>query len=220
MRVRASHVLLAALLAFAGQGAGAQRSGAQRGGDSTATDSARRGRGGIIPAGFGTLRLDDVSVVVQLNGLTVKALPLDESVIRALAPDTYRNRHALAESKAKAIEAIRARLGLPTAQAWHVIYFNEQQGEARYDPHDVLIRSAGRDFRPLDVLGVSTGFDQGRLAQSRQADAIYVFDPAIDLTQPLTVTIGGRASSAWGDIASRLDAERTAVWSRAAARRP
>ena len=103
-------------------------------------------------------------------------------------------------------------------QAWYVIYFNVQQGEARYDPHDVLIRSAGRDFRPLDVLPIATGFDQGRLAQSRTADAIYVFDPSIDLTQPLTVTIGGQANTAWGDIITRLNSERAAIWSRAAGR--
>ncbi len=206
---------LAAALVFAPATAPAQRA--------ATTDSARTTQpGGMIPAGFGTLRRDDVGVEVRLEGLTIRAIPLDETIIRTLAPDTYRSLAAIGARRAPQLERIRARMGLPAVQAWHVAMFNVQQGEARYDPRGMAIRSAGRDFRPLDVVALVPGFDDGRLAQGRTVDAIFVFDPAIALDQPLVVTLGGVQSTAWNDdLLHRLDRERTAIWSRAAgARRP
>ena len=174
---------------------------------------------GLIPAGYGSLKRDDVAIAVQLLGLTIRAIPLEESVIRALAPDSYASLHALRESHAAELGRIGVRLGLPSVQAWYVQFFNVQQGDARYDPRDMQIRSAGRDFRPLDVLALVTGFADGRLAQGRSVDAIFAFDPAVLLTQPLVVTIAGQSSPVWADVLPRLERERAAVWSRAAAAR-
>ena len=177
---------------------------------------------GLIPANYGSLKRDDLALTVQLQGLTIRAIPLDESVIRALAPDSYTSLHALREAHATELDRMRPRLGLSTIQAWYVQYFNVQQGEARYDPRDVQIRSAGRDFRPLDVIPLVTGFQDGRLAQGRSVDAIFAFDPAVSVSQPLVVTLGGKSTSAWADqLLGLLERERAAIWSRAAvARRP
>jgi hypothetical protein len=190
-------------------------------GDSARADSTRRGtRGQLIPAGFGSLRRDDVAVRVQTQGLTVTAIPLDEGVLRTLSPDSYKALHALRESKAKALDSISARMGLPSVQPWQVLFFNQEQGEARFDPNEIVIRSVGRDFRPLRVLPISPGFSDGRLAQRATKQAVYAFDAGIDLSQPLSVTIGTQESSAWGDILQRLERERSLVWSRAAAAKP
>lgn len=182
-----------------------------------------RASGDTLPAGYGSLRRDDVSITVQVQGLTARAIPLDENVIRALAPDAYASLHALRLSRAPAMERVRARMGLASVQAWHVEFFNSQPGEARFDPKGMQLRSAGRDFRPLDVVPLQRGFEDGRLAQSRRVDAIFLFDPAVSLTQPLTVTLAGEQSAAWSDgansVLSRLERERAAVWSRAAAGR-
>ena len=174
---------------------------------------------GLIPAGYGSLKRDDIAITVQVEGLTIRAIPLDESVIRTLAPDSYASLHRLSASHAAELDRVRLRLGLATIQVWHVQFFNVQQGDARYDPRGVQIRSAGRDFRPLDVLPLVRGFEDGRLAQGRSVDAIFAFDPAVSLSQPLVVTLAGRVSSAWSDALPRLERERAAVWSRAAAAR-
>ena len=173
----------------------------------------------IIPIGYGSLKRDEVSITVQLQGLTIRAIPLEESVIRTLAPDSYTALHALRDAHGAELDRIRGRLGLASIQAWHVQFFNVQQGDARYDPRDVQIRSAGRDFRPLEVIGLVPGFADGRLAQGRTVDAIFAFDPAVSLSQPLVVTLAGQSSSAWTDALPRIERERSAVWSRAAAAR-
>ncbi|HVT40614.1 MAG TPA: hypothetical protein VHE78_16340 [Gemmatimonadaceae bacterium] len=211
--------LLALLCAGICQAAAAQAAAGRA--DSTRGDSLKRvARSGLIPPGFGTLRQDDVAIQVQNLGLLVKLVPLEESVIRTLAPDSYRALHTIRENKARQLDSIRTRLGLPGVQAWLVEFFNAQQGDARYDVMDILIRSSGRDFRPLDVLPVKPGFGDGRLAQRESRSAVYAFDPAIDLTQPITVTIGTQTSSAWNDIAQRIELERSFVWSRAGAAKP
>lgn len=181
----------------------------------------RAARDGLIPAGFGTLRQDQIAIRVQTLGLTVSAIPLEESVIRTLAPDSYRSLHALRESKNAALAALASRNGLPGVQAWYVTFFNVQQGEARFDAFDFVVRSAGQDYRPLDALPLTPGFGGGRVAQRGQQSAIYAFDPQIDLNQPLTVASLGQQSTVWGDATLPLvERERSAVWSRAAAAKP
>lgn len=175
---------------------------------------------GLVPAGYGTLRRDDVGIAVTTEGLTIRAIPLDESVIRTLAPDSYRTLHALREGHVKDLERIRTRLGLQSVQAWFVSFFNAQPGAARYDPRGMQIRSAGRDFRPLDVIPLVTGFEDGRLVQGRSVNAIFAFDAAVALDHPLDVTLAGQQSSVWGDdVIQLLERERSAIWSRAGASR-
>lgn len=171
----------------------------------------------LPPAGFGSMRQDDIALVVQHLGLTVKAIPLDESVIRALAPDSYRSMHALGESKARQLDAIARRLGLSSVQVWYVSFSTVEQGEARYDAYDFLVRSGGQDFRPLDVLALTPGFGEGRVRAREAQFAILAFDPAIDLNQPLVLTVATQQNSAWTDILRRLEQERTLIWSRAGA---
>jgi hypothetical protein len=190
--------------------------------DTARADATKRiDRDGLIPAGFGTLRQDQIAIRVQTLGLTVSAIPLDESVIRTLAPDSYRTLHALRESKKPALEALRARMGLAGVQAWYVSFFNVQQGDARFDAFDVLVHSVGQDFRPLDALPLTTGFGDGRVAQRGTQSAIYAFDPQIDLNQPLTVTALGQQTTVWGDtMLPLIERERSLVWSRSSAAKP
>jgi hypothetical protein len=190
--------------------------------DSSRTEAPTRAdRDGLIPAGFGTLRQDQIAIRVQAMGLTVSAIPLEESVIRTLAPDSYRSLHALRESKKAALEALGARNGLTSVQAWYVTFFNVEQGDARFDAFDLHVRSVGQDFRALDALPLTPGFGDGRVAQRGQQSAIYAFDPQIDLNQPLTVAALGQQTTVWGDATLPLiERERSMVWSRAPAAKP
>jgi hypothetical protein len=217
--------LLVAALAVcalaATQPALAQAGGAKPADTSRADPAKHLDRDGLIPAGFGTLRQDQIAIRLQTLGLTVSAIPLDEGIIRTLAPDSYRTLHALRESKKAALAALGTRNGMENVQAWYVTFFNIQQGDARFDAFDFLIHSMGQDFRPLDALPLTPGFGDGRVAQRGQQSAIYAFDPQIDLNQPLTVTSLGQQTTVWGDtMLPLIERERSAVWSRAATAKP
>ena len=204
------HIVLVSTMAlslsaspFAGSTLGAQQQGAPA--DTTS-----------LPAGLGTLRQDDISVRVQFNALQVRALPLDETVLRTLSPDSYRALRELRESKRVPVDALLKRTGLPGASLWYVQFFNAEQGEARFSPLEVVINSAGRDFRALEVFALTSGFGEQRLLQREVQAGLYVFDPAVDVNQPLTITFETQRSDAWGTLIKRVDRERTLIRSRAA----
>lgn len=182
--------------------------GAQQAGTSADTSS--------LPAGFGTLRQDDIAVRVQFNALQVRALPLDETVIRTLSPDSYRALHELRESKRALVDSVLKRTGMPGASLWYVQFYNSEQGEARFSPLEVVINSAGRDFRALDVFALTPGFGEQRLVQREVQAGLYVFDPSVDVNQPLVITFETRRSDAWGALLKRVDRERSLIRSRAA----
>lgn len=190
-------------LALAARSLGAQQAGALA--DTT-----------MLPAGFGTLRQDEISVRVQFNALQVRALPLDETVIRTLSPDSYRALHELRESKRALVDSVLKRTGMPGASLWYVQFFNSEQGEARFSPLEVVINSAGRDFRALEVFALTPGFGEQRLLQREVQAGLYLFDPSVDVNQPLTITVETRRSDAWGTLLKRVDRERTLIRSRAA----
>jgi hypothetical protein len=193
-------------------------------GSKPAPDSGKRAtvdREGLPPSGFGTLRQDQIAIRVQTNGLTISAIPLEESVIRTLAPDSYRTLHNIRESKKAALDALQERNGMTKVEAWYVTFFNVQQGDARFDAFDFIIRSVGQDFRPIDALPITPGFGDGRVAQRGAQAAVYAFDPQIDLNQPLTVTALGQQTTVWSDVMLPLiERERSLIWSRAAAAKP
>jgi len=168
-----------------------------------------------LPAGFGTLRQDDIAIKVQYNALQVRVLPLDETVIRTLSPDSYRALRELRESKRASVSAAVRRTGKPGASLWYVQFFNQEQGEARFSPMELVITSAGRDFRAVDLYPFTPGFGEQRLQQREVQAALYVFDPAVDVNQPLTVTFETQSSAVWEALLKRVERERAMIRSRA-----
>jgi hypothetical protein len=43
----------------------------------------------LVPAGFGSLRQEEITLTLTVGSVLVKVTPLAESVIRLTAPDTY-----------------------------------------------------------------------------------------------------------------------------------
>lgn len=168
-----------------------------------------------LPAGFGTLRQDDIAIKVQYNALQVRVLPLDETVIRTLSPDSYRALRELRESKRAPVSAVLRRTGAPGASLWYVQFFNQEQGEARFSPMELVITSAGRDFRAIDLFPLTPGFGEQRLQQREVQAALYVFDPAVDVNQPLTVSFETQNSAAWETLLKKVERERSLIRSRA-----
>lgn len=194
-------------------------------GTAVRTDTARRAAtadtsGGLLPAGYGTLRQEDISLRLgQVSGLQVRATPLDESVIRLLSSDSYRALAELKRSRADAIAQVARRNGVRDPGLWYVSFFTVQRGETRFSPREFIITNVGRDFRPLDVLPLTPGFGEQRLRQNGRQDALYVFDGQLDVQQPLSVIYETARNEEWASLLPTLERERSLVKSRAAARR-
>lgn len=168
----------------------------------------------MIPPGLGSLRQEDLSLSVTALGLTVRMMPLDEDFIRTLAPDSYRSMVGQRESKRAAIDSIARRTGLSSLTLWYVSFFNEQQGDAQFSPRDVALTNQGREFRPIDVIGLTPGFGDHRVRQRQIAAGILVFDGALNANQSLTLTIGTKSGGDWQAVLQRVEQERAKIRSR------
>jgi hypothetical protein len=174
---------------------------------------------GLIPPGLGTLKEADISITLQPpTGVRVTTFPLDESVIRTLAPDSYRAMHANLESRGAQIRQRASMHGERAPSVWFVRFYGLAP-DARYDPTDVTVSVGGRDFRPFDVIPVSGDFGTHQLQPRETQTGLLLFEAGVDVSQPIVVRMGAEQNTDWGDvILRRIDAERAAVRARAAAK--
>ncbi|MGH9886474.1 MAG: hypothetical protein ACREBE_13150 [bacterium] len=222
--MRALHVALAASLAACANGTPAPKPTpapapttvplTRVGRDSTASN--------LVPEGYGTIRQDDISIVLEGDGFRVSAIPLDESVIRLLAPDSYHTLKSQLDSKRALIMQRAATRGVREPRVWRVAFFGRAP-DARFVPTDITVTSGGREYRPIAVIGLTPGFGEQRLQPRDTQTGLLVFEDGLDVSQPVTVTMGTERNTDWDwappvAILRRLDTERASVRTRAAGR--
>ncbi len=171
----------------------------------------------LPPAGLGTLRQDAVAVHLATDNLAVRALPLDERVIRLLSPDTYGALHQLARSRATDIAAAARAQGRDSATAVLVTFF-ALQPQVTFNPDQLYVSSQNNFYRPIGIIPLTPRWSEYRIDQRQQASAIYLFDAAIPVLQPFTLFYGDASSDAWETSISLLAGERARVLARAAQR--
>lgn len=192
---------------------------------SAALLAAAAGAGSLVaaqdlpPAGFGSLRQDQVAVRLTTPNLAVRVLPLDERVIRLLAPDTYSSLLQLKRSRASDIAAAAHSAGSDSATAFVVTFFGVQP-DTRFDPDQLYLSSQNTFFRPIGIVPLTPRWSEGTLDQREQAVAIYLFQPGIPILQPFTLFYGDQRSDAWESSIRTLESERSRVLGRAAAQQP
>src|SRR5512143_1981439 len=169
----------------------------------------------LIPANYGTLKQDDIAIHMQVGQVQVRAIPLDESIIRVLAPDSYRSLRGLRESKRDAVDRLAARYMLRERNVWLVSFFGLAP-DARFSPGELTLSVSGRDYRPLEMLPLSSGFGEQRLNVRETQSALYLFGDGIDLAQPIVARMQGTGAASWASILPRLAQERALIRGRAA----
>lgn len=174
--------------------------------------------GAIIPAGYGTLKQDDISIVLEANGVRIAATPLDESVIRTLAPDSYHSLHAYVEDNRRRIAQMASMHALREPRVWYV-RFDGLSPDARFVPMDLTVTSGGRDFRPVDVVPLTSGFGEGRVQPRETQRGLLIFEDGVDPSQPMAVSVGTARNVDWDlgttGILRKLDTERASIRARA-----
>jgi hypothetical protein len=175
---------------------------------------------GLIPPGLGTLRQDDISIVLETNGVRISALPLDESVIRTLAPDSYRALHLYADDNRKRVTQRASMHGIREPRVWYV-QFDGLAPDARFVWNDITVTSGGRDFRPVDVVPLTSGFGEERLQPRERQRGLLIFEEGVDASQPMAVSVGTVRNVDWDlgstGILRKLDTERASIRGRATA---
>jgi hypothetical protein len=171
----------------------------------------------VPPAGFGTLRLDDIAVLFETGDLRIRVLPLDERVIRLLSPDSYESMAGLKRVKAGEVEETARRYGIAEPALFSVSVYGLRE-RVPFSPEELTLQSRGRFFRPIGFVPLSPEWGERQLSQRGTAVAIVLYEPGMALfEEDLTVSYQGTSTRSWGGVAKLLDRERAAVLARAAA---
>lgn len=168
----------------------------------------------LPPAGFGSLRQDQIGVVLGTDQLRVRVIPLDEHVIRMLSPDSYRSLHDMATSRAAEIQRTAHARGFDSVTTFMVTFF-ALEPMARFSADDVNITSQNATYRPIGYVAITPRFSENIIEQRGQAAAIYMFEPGIAVLRPFTVSYGPASSDAWSQALELINTERARVLARA-----
>jgi len=172
-----------------------------------------------LPVGFGSLKREDIVFSFSTGPLQIQILPLDESVTRLLAPDTYASLSQLIKQRQADIDDQAQRAGVPNPTLVMVTFFGTVS-QARFTPEDINLSSRGRLFRPVGIVPLSPQWAGQQLDAREQVTAIYLFDTGIAWGEPLTASYEGMNNDSWSKSIQKLNTERARVLSRASARAP
>ena len=176
------------------------------------------GQSELPPAGYGTLGQDDIGIRLRTLDFVISVIPLDEGVIRLLAPDTYRSMNRLLESKAEDLADAARRNGISNPSVFLVSFYGTQT-RTRFDAEALTITGQNRLFRPRAFLPMSPSFGDRQVNQRETATAIYIYEDGLRLFDPFTIGYDGVSTNGWARVLRTLDRERAAVSVRAAAAR-
>lgn len=171
----------------------------------------------LLPAGFGTLKVDDIALLLSTEELRIRVLPLDERVLRLLVSDSYASLSGLKRLKAAPVDSAARRYGVTDPSLFLVSFYGLRE-QATFASEELTLQSRGRFFRPFAFAPLSPGWGERRLAQRAEVVAVALFEPGIALfDDDLVASYGASSTRAWGRVVRTLDLERAAVLSRAAA---
>lgn len=167
-----------------------------------------------LPVGYGTLTQNDLAIRLRTDDIEVRVVPLDERVLRLLAPDGYQTLRGLITRRQAALDSVSSMAGVSRPGVALVTFFALRPG-ARYDPQTLTLQVRSRVYQPLGVVALSPRFAGQQLAVREQASALYLFEEELPVNDSFTVSYGGLLSGDWLDKVPTLDRERGRISARA-----
>lgn len=175
--------------------------------------------GELPPPGYGSLKQDNVSLRIVSSDVELRILPLDERLLRLLAPDAYQSLHGLVESKRTAIDSLARIYGLSSPGIVLVSFFGLRSG-TRFDPQNVTLVYRGQLQRPAAVVAQTGNFTSRQLDVRQSATGLLLFEEPVPVYERFELQYGTSIAT-WNDeILRRIERERSRVQSRVRAPRP
>jgi hypothetical protein len=166
---------------------------------------------GLLPAGYGTLLQDQISLRLQSGDLLIKITPLDERIIRLTATDTYERLRGLA--RVHGPRASRNAMG-PETSLFLVSLFSYQP-DVTYEPEALHLVNRGLRLRPLGIAPITPSWGTQRLGQQETRMAVYAFEGEIEWESDLIAEYQQLRNEVWRDqILPVVEAERGKVRAR------
>jgi hypothetical protein len=152
----------------------------------------------------GTLRQDDVTLTLGRHPLQLKVTPLEEEVVRLLAPDTRDRLRALARTHRDPSGGGRG------AVLFLVSFFSAEAG-AVFMERELTLVVAGLRERPSAIHPVTPGWGSQRLGAMETQMAVYAFAAAVDFNQAWALEYDGVVNDEWVRVIPLLQREQARV---------
>ena len=108
----------------------------------------------LIPAGFGRLNQDVITLRLGTGSLDIRIVPLEEGLLRLLSPDGYRALTNLVAGEQKRLDSLGAARGLRQPGLALVTFFGLAPN-TRFDPQLLTVMGRNQLYRPVGVLPLS-----------------------------------------------------------------
>ena len=161
----------------------------------------------------GTLNSETITLRLRSGSLEISFIPLDEQLIRLLAPNSYLSYHSLLTNQAVRLDSL-ARYSGVREPGVALVSFHALAPNTRFDPQLLTVNVQGQPFRAVGVLPMSGTFSNQQLDTGGSTSALFVFAKAIPLNQPFTVAYQEGVSEDWDRRLTRLDNERARILGR------
>lgn len=165
-----------------------------------------------IPIGAGTLRQEEISMGLRRGELQIRVTPLDESIIRVAAPDTYERLSALGRGHQ---EIFREETGSAVPFRLFLISLYSESTEVTFEPEALNLVNRGLRYRPVEIRAVTPGWDSRHLLPRETLMAVYAFTSDLDLERDVEVEYQEIRSRDWQEILPVIQRERSRLRSRA-----
>ncbi len=167
----------------------------------------------LPPVGYGSFNQEQLSVRFGAQDLEVRFMPLDERLLRLLAPDAYESLHGLVAERQAKIDTVSRQNGI-TSPGLALVSFFALRGDARFEPENLTLLYRNQFHRPSGILPYTANFSSRQLGVREQATAIYVFDEPLPVFEEFGIAYGAASTSAWKEALRRIERERARVIAR------
>jgi hypothetical protein len=164
-----------------------------------------------LPVGLGTLRQDEISMKLRRGELQVRVTPLDESIIRVTAPDTYDRLSALGRGHQ---EIFQQQTGSAVPFRLFLVSLYSESTEVTFEPEALNLVNRGLRYRPVEIRAVTPDWDSRLVTPRETVMAIYAFTSDLDLERDVEVEYQEVRSRDWQEILPVVQRERALLRSR------
>jgi hypothetical protein len=137
------------------------------------------------------LETDDISIVLEGDGLWIRITPVDESILNYCTEDTKRTYTTILKSHPEIPADTKQKMFL-------VMFQGRKEPETYFEPTELEILTQGNRLRPQKIVPHSSTFNKRVLKFYGTPEmAIYIFSQEIDLLFPITFKYRSLENKEW-----------------------
>lgn len=170
--------------------------------------------GTMPPIGFGSLTQEQTSISIANSQLTVRFQPLNERLLRLLAPDAYRALSGMIASRRAAIDSVSRMSGTSLPGLMLVTVYGNV-ADVRFEPTLIGVSMNSRRFDPVGIIPLDANFSRQQLQRQTVGMGLFIFAEELPVYSAMAFSYGTVAAEGWASKISTFDRELARVSARA-----